>query len=246
VAIVTTSGGQKEQVRYSAYGVPFGLPAGDVDSDGDCNSGDTSDSDQIQTWITGMAYDVRGDADLDGDVDATDKAAVISVGGVALGHADASTAAVDNRRGSSGSLLDNRGYSAYMCRTRSLHASLGIWQTRDLLSVQYADTMNTYAVNRLAPVTHSDPFGLLVPPGCLFAPMVAAAAAPQRASMPLPPLLPPPPSNHGVPTSGPPPQFGDPGTCYFEVISGGTGLLHCVDENGEIRTSYGFGFSFGK
>jgi len=35
VALVKSSGTQVEQARYSAYGVPFGLPAGDVDSDGD-------------------------------------------------------------------------------------------------------------------------------------------------------------------------------------------------------------------
>ena len=54
--------------------VPFGLPGGDADSDGDCDAGDTVDTDQIQTWITSGPYDVRGDLDLDGDVDGDDKA----------------------------------------------------------------------------------------------------------------------------------------------------------------------------
>src|SRR5262249_13518744 len=71
-ALVTDAGAMVEWDKYSAYGIPFGLPAGDTDSDGDC---DTIDVNQIQTWINGSQYDVRGDLDLDGDVDATDKSA---------------------------------------------------------------------------------------------------------------------------------------------------------------------------
>ena len=63
----------KHWVKYSAYGVPFGVPGADTDSDGDCDSTDVT---QIQTWIDAPAYDVRGDIDLDGDVDATDKSTV--------------------------------------------------------------------------------------------------------------------------------------------------------------------------
>jgi YD repeat-containing protein len=37
VALITAAGGQREMDRYSAYGVPFGLPTGDCDSDGDCD-----------------------------------------------------------------------------------------------------------------------------------------------------------------------------------------------------------------
>ena len=53
-------------IRYSSYGVPFGLPAGDADSDGDCDNGDSTDTNQIQTWIDTPSYDMRGDIDLDG------------------------------------------------------------------------------------------------------------------------------------------------------------------------------------
>ncbi|MCW5757239.1 MAG: hypothetical protein KIT54_08400 [Phycisphaeraceae bacterium] len=35
VTMLTHDGALVEQVRYSSYGVPFGLPAGDTDSDGD-------------------------------------------------------------------------------------------------------------------------------------------------------------------------------------------------------------------
>jgi YD repeat-containing protein len=37
-----------QNVRYSAYGVPFGIPYGDVDSDGDCDGGDDT---QVSSWI---------------------------------------------------------------------------------------------------------------------------------------------------------------------------------------------------
>src|ERR1041384_4147843 len=39
------------------------------------------DATQIQTWINGSQYDVRGDLDLDGDVDTTDKTTAQGVTG---------------------------------------------------------------------------------------------------------------------------------------------------------------------
>ena len=58
------------KVRYSSYGIPYGLPAGDTDSDGDFDSADVA-------AITG-SYDVRKDANLDGSVDFFD---VLHAGG---------------------------------------------------------------------------------------------------------------------------------------------------------------------
>ena len=57
-----------EWVKYSSYGIPFGLPKGDQDSDGDL---DTTDVIAIASWGDNP-YDVRADLDLDGDVDVTD------------------------------------------------------------------------------------------------------------------------------------------------------------------------------
>jgi YD repeat-containing protein len=42
VALVTAAGALKERVRYSSYGIPFGIPLGDCDSDGDVDSADTA------------------------------------------------------------------------------------------------------------------------------------------------------------------------------------------------------------
>jgi YD repeat-containing protein len=75
VAIVGSQGFQVEQVRYSAYGVPFGLPGGDCNSDGDCDAADVT---VVDGWIAGPTFDPRGDVDLDGDVDATDRATVVA------------------------------------------------------------------------------------------------------------------------------------------------------------------------
>ena len=49
-----------EWVKYYSYGIPFSLPAGDTDSDGDC---DQTDINTIDNWVSG--YDVRYSLDLD-------------------------------------------------------------------------------------------------------------------------------------------------------------------------------------
>jgi hypothetical protein len=59
-AILTDAGSMVEWVKYSSYGVPFALPAGDTDSDGDW---DATDSTRI---TTSSSYDVCQDANLDG------------------------------------------------------------------------------------------------------------------------------------------------------------------------------------
>lgn len=82
VALVGPGGALVEQARYSANGVPFGLPLGDVDADGDCDGAD--DTLQKAIEATGV-YDVRGDLDLDGDVDSADWAIVTAGAGEVLG-----------------------------------------------------------------------------------------------------------------------------------------------------------------
>ena len=69
-ALVTATGKMVEWVKYSAYGVPFGMPSGDADSDGDFDSADQT---AIQGLIDTSSYEVRADQDLDGDVDTGDK-----------------------------------------------------------------------------------------------------------------------------------------------------------------------------
>lgn len=98
VALVGSTGTLKEQVRYSATGVPYGIPLGDVDSDGINNSTTTGDSDyDVITAIMGGSYDVRGDLDLDGDVDSADRSIAQGRDGEVLGRDMVSIAAVGNR-----------------------------------------------------------------------------------------------------------------------------------------------------
>jgi hypothetical protein len=117
IALVDDGGDQREMVRYSAYGVPFGLVGGDADSDGD---NDATDQAQIQSWIDAPSYDVRGDLDLDGDVDSTDKslAGMAPLTGAVLGHAALSL--LENTRGAVGmqvsNALSNSRYRNFMDR----------------------------------------------------------------------------------------------------------------------------------
>ncbi|MEM7305643.1 MAG: RHS repeat-associated core domain-containing protein [Planctomycetota bacterium] len=166
-ALVDSDGGQVEQVRYSPYGAPFGLPGGDCDSNGDCDDGDTVDSDQIQEWINAAAYDVRGDLDLDGDVDATDKSTVLSFyAGVANGRSVLSTATLANFRGAEGRQVFGFAKKLLQSRNRKTQTSLGRWTARDPLD--YVDGVNLYQQTRNNPISRVDPFGLQgVPcPGC--------------------------------------------------------------------------------
>jgi RHS repeat-associated protein len=141
--------------KYSAYGIPFGLPGGDTNSDGD---DDSADATQIQTWIDTSTYDVRGDVDLDGDVDSTDKtlAQGAPITGNTLAWSVLDDDAFRNRRGIAG-------YEHALCtsllivRTRVLNASLGRWARRDPLG--YVDGPSLYEYVRSAPLKRVDPLG---------------------------------------------------------------------------------------
>ena len=150
-AIVTNGGAMKEWAKYSAYGVPQGLPLGDTDSDGDR---DATDATQIQTWIDAPAYDVRGDADLDGDVDSTDKS-TIQASTVTMGRGALS--GNGNRRGFAAYEYDAKFRGKYHVRNRVLDSYLGRWQTRD--SLEYVDNMNLSSYGGLSPMVFLDPTG---------------------------------------------------------------------------------------
>jgi len=142
-----------EWVKYSAYGVPFGLPGGDTNSDGD---NDAADATQIQTWINASAYDVRGDVDLDGDVDSTDRtlAQGAPIGGCVLGHALLSNEALMGRVGFSGY---HRSIQVWVVRQRTLSSSLGLWLSRD--PEGYLDGANLSGYVLAAPIRLVDPTG---------------------------------------------------------------------------------------
>jgi RHS repeat-associated protein len=153
-AIVTSTGQIKEWIKYSAYGIPFGLPGGDTDSDGDCDATDVA---QVQAWIDAPAYDLRADIDLDGDVDSADKSAIIaSYSGTTLGRAVLSSPGIANRKGYAG--YEQSVARRYDVRHRSLTADLGRWNRRDPIEV--ASERQLYAYVSGHALTMVDPSGL--------------------------------------------------------------------------------------
>jgi len=158
VAIVSSAGAMYEWVKYSPYGIPFGMPAADTESDGDC---DATDITQIQTWINGSAYDVRGDLDLDGDVDTTDKStAQGSFQGIALGAHMLSN--VGSRKGFTGHERAMTIASHWHARNRVFDSNLGRWAKRDPLGYMTLSSLYSYGVSR--PLYEIDPLGLLQGP----------------------------------------------------------------------------------
>jgi len=151
VAMVTSSGRQVEQARYSAYGVPFGLPAGDADSDGDVDSADLA---QIQSWIDNTIYDVRGDFDLDGDVDATDKSLANAISGTTLGRGVLTRNSTANRFGYAGYFY-HQTVLKYHVRNRVYDPYLGRWLTRD--PIGYTGALSLYEYGYSMPLWFIDP-----------------------------------------------------------------------------------------
>lgn len=97
--VLSSTGAMIERVKYSAYGTPFGSPAGDADSDGDTDSADYT---TVSGWVTGSTWDARGDVDLDGDVDIADSTSVTSLSGTTLGRWSLSRTDTRNRKGYAG------------------------------------------------------------------------------------------------------------------------------------------------
>jgi len=156
VSVILASGGTLvEWVKYSPYGIPFGLPGADTDSDGDCDATDISNFDSVPS------YDVRYDIDLDGDNDATDKAiAQTYYQGTTYGWDILSSnpdTGTGNRKGYAGYEY-HEAVSLYHIRNRVLHPELGRWTRRDPLG--YVDGMNVYEYVRGRAIRAFDILGL--------------------------------------------------------------------------------------
>jgi RHS repeat-associated protein len=155
VALITDGGEQVEQVRYTSYGIPLGIPAGDIDHDFDVDSADATAFDGLGS------YEVYADLDLDGDNDATDRATIVNNDGNNLGFTALSLADVGNRKGYAGYEHDIRLAAAnvfYHVRRRVYSATFGRWLTRDPLG--YVDGINLYGYAFTNPSAFTDPLGL--------------------------------------------------------------------------------------
>jgi len=112
----------------------------------------------VYTWEEGTTYDVRGDIDLDGDVDSTDASTISSdYSGITLGRGELSDGGVRNRRGYAGYEFDDGIGSQYHVRHRVLEAALGRWTSRDPLG--NVDGVNYYYYVSCNPAVLRDPFG---------------------------------------------------------------------------------------
>ncbi|MCC7014855.1 MAG: hypothetical protein IT454_19995 [Planctomycetes bacterium] len=154
VAIVSSAGELWEWAKYSAYGAPFGMPAGDCDSDGDCDSADAT---TLAGWIGG-SYDVRGDLDLNGAVETADQSLQSNYSGTSLGRGVLTN--VDNRKGYAGYEVDWERARDYLVRSRIFGTTLGRWTSRDPLDAML-QLRNQLEYVGSEPLTAADPTGLV-------------------------------------------------------------------------------------
>ncbi len=96
VSLVTAAGAKAEDYRYSATGVPFGIPLGDINADGKVDGGTTGADytlafDQQDSGV----YDARVDLNLDGALTQLDDVAIVAgQDGVATGRGELSARSV--------------------------------------------------------------------------------------------------------------------------------------------------------
>ncbi|MGD9689273.1 MAG: RHS repeat-associated core domain-containing protein [Phycisphaerales bacterium] len=156
-AIITDGGIMIEWTKYTAYGEPIGLPTGDVDSDGDWDS-----TDSTAILGHGGAYDARYDVNLDGVIDADDAGDAVNYNGggtYTIGSGKVSGANTANRKGYAGYEHD-RVMPAFLThvRHRAYRMDLGRFMQPDPLG--YVDGVNRWGYGDNAPIRNRDQYGL--------------------------------------------------------------------------------------
>jgi RHS repeat-associated protein len=151
-----------ERVMYSPYGVPFGIPAGDLVTGATLQQPADGTVDGVDAGILTGNYSGSWnycDLDNDGDVDAADGTVLSNHNGFTLGWGVMSHLLYHNRLGYAGYVFDGAlAGTKWHVRHRVLESVLGRWLRRDPLG--YVDGSNklTYALS--TPVTRVDPKGL--------------------------------------------------------------------------------------
>ncbi|MBL9032112.1 MAG: hypothetical protein JNM80_10455 [Phycisphaerae bacterium] len=160
VMVLKPNAEQVEQTRYSSYGVPFGLPAADANSNGMVDAADLT---LIYNMYSGT-YGVLGDINLNGMIDVTDLTLAynLSAAGHSLGRGVLSRSDVGLRRGYAGYEWDPA-VSRYHVRNRVYAPELGRWTNRDpLLNFHRSNSSYEYSSN--SPVSRLDSLGLFDDP----------------------------------------------------------------------------------
>jgi dockerin type I repeat protein len=153
VVLLEDSGSVLEWVGYSAYGVPFMTPPGDMDGDGTVTAADLA---TIATAIGNNEDPVKADMHLDGDVTSADGAEIRSkYKGLVFGSGKLS--AVQNDKGFMGYLALEPLPAHWLGRNRVLNAKLGRWGSRDPLG--YVDGPSVYEFALSDPSGRVDPMG---------------------------------------------------------------------------------------
>jgi len=113
-----------EQCRYSPSGVPYGLPAGDLNGDGHVEDG--AGKPDYGIWLAATtAYQVRADLNFDGTVNAADQAIITSNSTVNLGRGKFSAESVRNIKGYQGCEVFGEGlHRVWGCTSRLRDAGL--------------------------------------------------------------------------------------------------------------------------
>ncbi|MCW5757579.1 MAG: hypothetical protein KIT54_10120, partial [Phycisphaeraceae bacterium] len=151
--IISDAGVQRERAFYSPYGRVFGMPAGDLDFDGEFTSAEAT---TISGWSA--AYRAYADINLDGVIDGDDATANTPgvLGWDALSR-DGSTI------GYAGYVQDSYFPTLSHVRNRVYKSDLGRWVQRD--PAGYVDGASLYEYVRSSPVGMRDPIGLASLPG---------------------------------------------------------------------------------
>ena len=151
-AIVTSGGSLVEWVKYTGYGVPLSIPAGDLQTAYGLSSTDVSEA----SALTLSGYDVRADINLDGSITSSDVSYISANVGLTQGRDVLSN--VGNRHGLAGYENSWSISSLYFVRNRDLNTLSGRWMQQDPL--QSHDLMRLYVYSDTSPLTSADPSGL--------------------------------------------------------------------------------------